>query len=285
MFNLKNHTMSKNFFTYDPHQALNEVVFEKRNKEYGAYALRNEANVVLKKALFIGVGLFGLLAMTPLLINTLKPKAAKTTIYVPINLKNVDRPDDRIEKPEPRVIPPKAPVQVKTQSLTPPTPTRDAVKEETINQKVGDAVISTTTTTTPGVAVSNPNQHVTAGTENGKEIVKETPAKPNPNDIIIGVDVEADFIGGVNAFRTKVLQNFDSSVVENEAGEVVKAVVTFVVERDGTISNIKVSGANTDFNKEAEKTIKGIKGKWNPAKFQGENVRSYFRFPISMQFE
>ena len=274
--------MSKNFFTYDPHQALNEVVFEKRNKEYGAYALRNEANVVLKKALFIGVGLFGLLAMTPLLINTLKPKAAKTTIYVPINLKNVDRLDDRIEKPEPRVIPPKAPVQVKTQSLTPPTPTRDAVKEETINQKVDDAVISTTTT--PGVAVTNPNQHVATGTENGKEIVKET-TKPNPNDIIRDVDVEADFIGGVNAFRTKVLQNFDSSVIENETGEVVKAVVTFVVERDGTISNIKVSGTNTDFNKEAEKTIKGIKGKWNPAKFQGENVRSYFRFPISMQFE
>ena len=274
--------MSKNFFTYDPHQALNEVVFEKRNKEYGAYALRNEANVVLKKALFIGVGLFGLLAMTPLLINTLKPKAEKTTIYVPINLKNVDRPDDRIEKPEPRVIPPKAPVQVKTQSLTPPTPTRDAVKEETINQKVDDAVISTTTT--PGVAVTNPNQHVANGTENGKEIVKET-TKPNPNDIIRDVDVEADFIGGVNAFRTKVLQNFYSSVIENETGEVVKAVVTFVVERDGTISNIKVSGANTDFNKEAEKTIKGIKGKWNPAKFQGENVRSYFRFPISMQFE
>ena len=283
MFNLKNHTMSKNFFTYDPHQALNEVVFEKRNKEYGAYALRNEANVVLKKALFIGVGLFGLLAMTPLVIANLKPKAIENPVFVDINIKDLNLPEDVVERPIPRVIPPKAPVQVKTQSLTPPTPTRDAVKEETINQKVDDAVISTTTT--PGVAVTNPNQHVTAGTENGKEIVKETPAKPNPNDIIRDVDVEADFIGGVNAFRTKVLQNFDSSVIENETGEVVKAVVTFVVERDGTISNIKVSGANTDFNKEAEKTIKGIKGKWNPAKFQGENVRSYFRFPISMQFE
>lgn len=282
MFNLKNHTMSKNFFTYDPHQALNEVVFEKRNKEYGAYALRNEANVFLKKALFIGVGLFGLLVMTPLVIANLKPKAIEKPVFVDIKIKDIDLPDDRIKKTEPRVIPPKAPVQVKTQSLTPPTPTRDAVKEETINQKVEDAVISTTTT--PGVAVTNPNQHVATGTENGKEIVKET-TKPNPNDIIRDVDVEADFIGGVNAFRTKVLQNFDSSVVENETGEVVKAVVTFVVERDGTISNIKVSGANTDFNKEAEKTIKGIKGKWNPAKFQGENVRSYFRFPISMQFE
>ena len=275
--------MSKNFFTYDPHQALNEVVFEKRNKEYGAYALRNEANVVLKKALFIGVGLFGLLAMTPLVIANLKPKAIDNPVFVDINIKDLNLPEDVVERPIPRVIPPKAPVQVKTQSLTPPTPTRNAVKEETINQKVDDAVISTTTT--PGVAVTNPNQHVTAGTENGKEIVKETPAKPNPNDIIRDVDVEADFIGGVNAFRTKVLQNFDSSVIENETGEVVKAVVTFVVERDGTISNIKVSGANTDFNKEEEKTIKGIKGKWNPAKFQGENVRSYFRFPISMQFE
>ena len=275
--------MSKNFFTYDPHQALNEVVFEKRNKEYGAYALRNEANVFLKKALFIGVGLFGLLAMTPLVIANLKPKAIENPVFVDINIKDLNLPEDVVERPIPRVIPPKVPVQVKTQSLTPPTPTRNAVKEEPINQKVDDAVISTTTTL--GVAVTNPNQHVTAGTENGKEIVKETPAKPNPNDIIIGVDVEADFIGGVNAFRTKVLQNFDSSVVENETGEVVKAVVTFVVERDGTISNIKVSGANTDFNKEAEKTIKGIKGKWNPAKFQGENVRSYFRFPISMQFE
>ena len=274
--------MSKNFFTYDPHQALNEVVFEKRNKEYGAYALRNEANVFLKKALFIGVGLFGLLAMTPLVIANLKPKAIDNPVFVDINIKDLNLPEDVVERPIPRVIPPKAPVQVKTQSLTPPTPTRDAVKEETINQKVDDAVISTTTT--PGVAVTNPNQHVANGTENGKEIVKET-TKPNPNDIIRDVDVEADFIGGVNAFRTKVLQNFDSSVIENETGEVVKAVVTFVVERDGTISNIKVSGANTDFNKEAEKTIKGIKGKWNPAKFQGENVRSYFRFPISMQFE
>ena len=275
--------MSKNFFTYDPHQALNEVVFEKRNKEYGAYALRNEANVFLKKALFIGVGLFGLLAMTLLVIANLKPKAIENPVFVDINIKDLNLPEDVVERPIPRVIPPKAPVQVKTQSLTPPTPTRNAVKEETINQKVDDAVISTTTT--PGVAVTNPNQHVATGTENGKESVKETPAKPNPNEIVKNVDVEADFIGGVNAFRTKVLQNFDSSVVENETGEVVKAVVTFVVERDGTISNIKVSGENTDFNKEAEKTIKGIKGKWNPAKFQGENVRSYFRFPISMQFE
>ena len=97
--------------------------------------------------------------------------------------------------------------------------------------------------------------------------------------------MEADFLGGINAFRNKVNENFDTSSVESESGEVIKGIITFVVETDGTISNVKVNGANADFNKEAEKTIKKIKGKWNPAKLQGEKVRSYFRLPISMQFE
>ena len=90
--------------------------------------------------------------------------------------------------------------------------------------------------------------------------------------------MEADFLGGINAFRNKVNENFDTSSVESESGEVIKGTITFVVETDGTISNVKVNGANADFNKEAEKTIKKIKGKWNPAKLQGEKVRSYFRF-------
>jgi protein TonB len=97
--------------------------------------------------------------------------------------------------------------------------------------------------------------------------------------------VEANFNGGIEGFRNKVLNNFDTTVVTSESGEIVKAVVTFVVERDGSISNIKASGVNADFNKEAEKVIKNIKGKWNPAKLGGQNVRSYFKFPISMQFE
>ena len=283
MFNLKNHTMSKNFFTYDPHQALNEVVFEKRNKEYGAYALRNEANVFLKKALFIGVGLFGLLAMTPLVIANLKPKAIENPVFVDINIKDLNLPEDVVERPIPRVIPPKAPVQVKTQSLTPPTPTRGATNEQTINQKVDDAVIAVTTSS--GEAVTNPNQHISSGTaENTKPGVDVAP-KPNPDVIVEHVDVEADFSGGINVFRNKMVEDFNTSAVESETGEVIKGMITFIVETDGTISNIKVNGANADFNKEAERTIKKIKGKWNPAKLQGEKVRSYFRLPISMQFE
>ena len=63
--------MSKNFLTYDEHKALNEIVFENRNKQYGAYVLRAEANQTLQKAFFVGMTFFAVLAATPLLIAKL----------------------------------------------------------------------------------------------------------------------------------------------------------------------------------------------------------------------
>ncbi len=275
--------MHKNFLTHDEHSALNDIIFEKRNKAYGAYQLRNESNAVLQKALFVGISLFAAFTLVPILMTALKEKPKIITESGPFILKNLPQDVDRTERVRPIVLPPKANVQVKTQSLTPPTPTRGATNEQTINQKVDDAVIAVTTSS--GEAVTNPNQHISSGTaENTKPGVDVAP-KPNPDVIVEHVDVEADFSGGINVFRNKMVEDFNTSAVESETGEVIKGMITFIVETDGTISNIKVNGANADFNKEAERTIKKIKGKWNPAKLQGEKVRSYFRLPISMQFE
>jgi protein TonB len=275
--------MHKNFLTHDEHSALNDIIFEKRNKAYGAYELRNESNAVLQKALFVGISLFAAFTLVPILMTVFKEKPKTVTESGPFILRNLPQDVDKTERVRPIVLPPKANVQIKTQSLTPPTPTRNATNEQTINQKVDDAVIAVTTS--PGESVANPNQHITTGpAENTKPGVDVAP-KPNPDVIVDHVDIEADFSGGINAFRNKVVENFNTSAVDSESGEVIKGIVTFIVETDGSISNIKVSGANIDFNKEAERTIKKINGKWNPAKLQGDKVRSYFRLPISMQFE
>ncbi|KAF5276597.1 hypothetical protein FQR65_LT16304 [Abscondita terminalis] len=77
--------------------------------------------------------------------------------------------------------------------------------------------------------------------------------------------------------------NFDNGSVEGEG--TLKTTVTFVVERDGSLTDIKASGANSDFNREAERTIRSIKGKWKPGKLNGEPVRSRFKFPVTMNFE
>ena len=102
-------------------------------------------------------------------------------------------------------------------------------------------------------------------------------------DIHTSVDVEADYgDGGLNGFRVKVAENFDIEAVQGEG--VLTTTVKFVVETNGTVSQVKAMGSNADFNREAERVVKSIKG-WNPAKKGGVNVRSYYGLPLKMKFE
>lgn len=103
----------------------------------------------------------------------------------------------------------------------------------------------------------------------------------NDTDIYDRVDQQAEFVGGMEKFRSMFNGNFDnSSVIKNEG--TFKTTVTFIVERDGSISDVKASGPDYDFNRESERTIKSIKGKWNPAKINGYPVRSRHRFPVTI---
>lgn len=93
----------------------------------------------------------------------------------------------------------------------------------------------------------------------------------------------ANLPGGINAFRNKFAENFDSSNVPAPGSY--KGEITFVVEKDGSISNINAKGNNRLFLEEAIRTLKRMKVKWTPAKINGEPVRYSFKFPITMNFE
>lgn len=93
-----------------------------------------------------------------------------------------------------------------------------------------------------------------------------------------------EFPGGVNSFRSKVNSSFDTSMMKGDEGQV-KTEVSFIVEKDGAISDVKANGTNQDFNAEAVRTIKTIKNKWVPAKINGQAVRYRFRLPLTMQFD
>lgn len=270
----------KNFLTSDRESRFNEILFENRNKSYGAYVLRNEEGLIMKKSLFIGVAFFAAIALTPLLINALMVK--ETVLPSPPVIHDLT-PIPIIRDKEPDVIKPAPPVaqKVNTYDSRVATPTRDArePKPITADEKSNAAPGIETSLDNPPVltppVIETP--YVTA------PIVPEVPKKVD-NTPVTKVDVEAAFQGGINSFRAKVVQNFNTGDFEG-TGELMKTMVTFIVEKDGTISNIKATGTDRDFNAEAERTIRKINGKWSPAKLNGENVRSYFKFPISMMFE
>lgn len=267
---------------------FNEVLFEHRNKEYGAYVLRNESDRILTKALFVGVSLLAVISMTPLAISAFKSEAPpKGPGGVVIEFVDPVIPDVPVAPPaQIKPEPPKA-EKVKTYDDRLPEPKAIVTneKKEVIDKE--NAVASTQTS--PGKEVENAKyipvipQNIGAG--NLPYVKTEPPVeKADPKKIETVLSVEANFVGGIDSFRNKVMNNFDGSGFNTDG--IVKTTITFIVEIDGTISGIKANGGNADFNSEAIRTVKSIKGKWVPGKNKnGEAVRSYFKFPISMKFE
>lgn len=103
------------------------------------------------------------------------------------------------------------------------------------------------------------------------------------SDIYETVDEIPNFPGGINAFRQKAAANFDTSDIAGSGKA--KTEVTFLVEKDGTISNIQASGNNLQLNDAASRAVSLVKEKWTPAKLNGNIVKYRFRIPFAIDLE
>ena len=277
-----------NEIEYGKNLTLDEIVFENRNKEYGAYDLRTSYRKVLTKSFILGTVLFCAAAITPFVVMKIKelnPQEkvevdAKLIDIIPEEEQILEQPEDAppppppppVEPPQQEVIQNVVPEPVKAPKVeTPPPPITKQL--ETTTGLANQEGVKTPSYTPPPPPPST-----------GKSVAVEVKPQVSATEVYETVDQAADFgSGGINGFRRKFQESFDPESMEGEGN--VKTEITFVVERDGTISQVKATGSNSTFNKEAERTIKGIKGKWNPGKVNGQPVRSRFRFPVTMQFE
>lgn len=95
---------------------------------------------------------------------------------------------------------------------------------------------------------------------------------------------EAKYPGGFNNLRQQVAGLFYSGAVLADQ-KTLKAVVAFVVERDGSITSVHAEGNNTSFNRQAEIAMYLLPDKFDPAYVDGTPVRYRFRLPLAMNFE
>jgi hypothetical protein len=106
----------------------------------------------------------------------------------------------------------------------------------------------------------------------------------NQPDLISTAEKSADYPGGINALRQEVANLFYTEGVYAEE-KTVKANVAFIVEKDGTVSNVQAQGNNFTFNRQAEIAIYSISEKFSPAVFKGNTVRYRFKLPLTMTFD
>ena len=276
--------MENENLNYNP--SLDEIVFEHRNKEYGAYDLRSSYRRILTRSMIIGTLIFCIAAITPFVVMKIKQLAAKEKTEVDANLIEI-LPEEQVKE------------EIVEKEETPPPPPPKVEEKIEILQNVVSEPVKAPKVETPPPPISE-QLKTTTGLIN-QEGVKQTahipppvqaPPKaaaveskaPSTTEVYESVDQEAEFPGSLNSFRNKIAENFDNSAMEGGEGTL-KATVTFIVERDGSISDVKASGSNSDFNSEAVRTVKSIRTKWVPAKINGQPVRQRFRLPLTMNFE
>ena len=276
--------MENENLNYNP--SLDEIVFEHRNKEYGAYDLRSSYRRILTRSMIIGTLIFCIAAITPFVVMKIKQLAAKEKTEVDANLIEI-LPEEQVKE------------EIVEKEETPPPPPPKVEEKIEILQNVVPEPVKAPKVETPPPPISE-QLKTTTGLIN-QEGVKQTahipppvqaPPKaaaveskaPSTTEVYESVDQEAEFPGSLNSFRNKIAENFDNSAMEGGEGTL-KATVTFIVERDGSISDVKASGSNSDFNSEAVRTVKSIRTKWVPAKINGQPVRQKFRLPLTMNFE
>jgi len=260
-----------------------DIIFDGKNKQYGAYDLRKTYNSRLKNAVIITISLV-LLAFLGTILSDYISKNSKVEIEVldtqMAEVKKNDAPPPPPPPPPPKAPPPPEINQVK---FTPPKIVKDEeVKEdEKIEEIKEDQVISTKT-----VESDNKNAIVAPVEDKGTQVV-EAPKTDDEDKIFTKVENEAQFPGGTAAWVRYLQKNLNANTpVDNGARSgTYQVIVKFIVSKDGSISDVQAETKHGyGMEEEAIKIIK--RGpKWTPALQNGRNVNAYRRQPITFVVE
>ena len=261
-----------------------DILFEGKNKTYGAYDLRKNYNRRLTKALLYTAALALLIFLGTVFASVFAKKGSDKLEVVDTQLAEIKK--DAPPPPPPPPPPPKAPPppEINQVKFTPPKIVKDdQVKpDEKIEEIKEDQKISTQT-----VESDNKQQVVQAPVEDKGTQIVEVKKDDDENKIFNKVEVEAAFPGGDAAWRSYLQKNLNGSVpVDNGAGEgSYTVVVKFVVSKDGSLSDVSCeSDPGFGMCQEAIRVIKKTKN-WTPAQQNGRIVNAYRRQPITFLVE
>jgi len=253
-----------------------EIIFEKKNKQYGAYELRNDSSNRHLKALVI-VFVVGLLTVfLPKIVATMKfgeKGVVETTIVDMSNMTKEDVPEDT---PPPVDVAPPPPPELKTtvQFTEAVIKKDDEVNQENL-QKAQDELAKIDAAIGRETVEGNPE---------GKVIIDDTPPPVvvDVPEIFTIVDKKAEFPGGEKELMRWLNENINYPIAAQEIGAQGRIYVNFIVRSDGRIDGIKVvtKDANPYLAREAERLVKDMP-RWKPAEKNGNNVHSYFTLPIT----
>ncbi|WP_438945027.1 energy transducer TonB [Sediminibacterium sp.] len=249
-----------------------DIIFDGRNKEYGAYDLRKTYNKRMVKAL-VGTILIILLAVLGNLLANSTSSSKPELIVQDVSLENVQQEEKKPEPPPPPPPPKQEPPKVEITKFTPPKIVKDEeVKEEDEIKEVEK--LEDTKIGTINQEGAKDEGIVAPPVESGTGVVEAPKKEEDYDKIFTVVQIPAEFPGGLPAWAKYLERNLNRDLpVENGAppGKYT-VVVSFIVAKDGSISDV-VAENDPGYGTKNEAVRVITRGpKWKPAVQNGRNV-------------
>lgn len=264
-----------------------DIIFEGRNKEYGAYELRKTYNQRMIKALVAMAAACVLLFGGYFLSNLGGDKdEAKNLVVKDMQLEEIKQEEKQPEPPPPPPPPkPPDPPKVEIKKFTPPKIVKDEeVKEDEKPPEVKE-LEETKIGTINQEGIKDEGIVAPPVDDAGKGVV-EAPKKVEEDwdKTFTKVEIESEYPGGAAAWMRYLNRNlrYPQEAIDNEVQGVV--VVQFIVDKEGMVSNVEAISGPKELRDEAARVIKKS-GKWTPAVQNGRQVKSYKKQPIVFRLE
>jgi protein TonB len=230
-------------------QRWDDIIFEKRNKDYGAYAIRKNYNDSVLKAEAISIGIGLLIFIVPILMQKEKALPVPIPDLPPIVLEQY-----RIE---PAITPPSTPAPPRRMdaSIIPTQVVTTPVVDEPVTQPPTDEV---SYTTGPDTGTSGETGvDVTIGTGTYTEPVVEAPV------VFTYVEKMPEYEGGYEAMYKFLRKHVKYPRRPQQAGREGTVYVKFIVAPDGTVTNVEIEkGFDKECDAEAVRVI-SLMNKWH----------------------
>jgi protein TonB len=246
--------------------AFDDIVFEHRNKEYGAYRLRKKYNRNVIIAMGVGILIMGTAIITPYLnAKAAENKAKRTERQVEIKMENLDQPAEQIAPPPP---PPPPPQDVVQQARYVPPVVVDSIKpEDNIQLMTADQAV-----------VEVQNEEVVEVVSVAAEEVQEDVDAAEP---FVVVEEMPMFPGGEVALLTYIGEHTQYPEVAKENNIQGKVIVRFCVTSKGGVDKVSIlKGVDPELDAEAIRVV-GTLPAFKPGKQGGKPVPVWYMVPIN----
>jgi len=252
-----------------------DLLFKKRNQDYGAFELRKDSSRRHMWGIIATLVFLSLLIFVPILYKQITKKGKERNVEV-TTLSNIEF-EKKVEKPKDIIIEKPIPPLKSSIKFTPPVikPDEEVQDDEVI--KTQEELIKTEV----NISVAD-----VKGTDevNGVDIAelnKMTVGEDTTSTPYAVVEQMPQFPGGELALRKYLNSSVKYPVIAQENGIQGKVFVSFVVDTNGGVSNVRVSrGVDESLDKESVRVVKSMP-KWIPGKQNGQAVRVSYTVPIN----